>query len=97
MQKRIPITLTSCYLWASRPSHVRLLAERSREPLPSDLPSELIRWFQNVQRMLDRLAQAAERQNQLDAMVERLCGDQARGHRRNRDPAPGSCLCDPES
>jgi hypothetical protein len=25
-----------------------------------------------VQRMLDRLAQAAERQNQLDAMVERL-------------------------
>jgi regulator of replication initiation timing len=40
--------------------------------LPSDLPSELIRWFQNVQRMLDRLAQAAERQNQLDAMVERL-------------------------
>ena len=40
--------------------------------MPSDLPSELIRWFQNVQRMLDRLAQAAERQNQLDAMVERL-------------------------
>jgi regulator of replication initiation timing len=40
--------------------------------LPSDLPSELIRWFQNVQRILDRLAQAAERQNQLDAMVERL-------------------------
>lgn len=38
----------------------------------SDLPSELIRWFQNVQRMLDRLAQAAERQNQLDAMDERL-------------------------
>ena len=26
----------------------------------------------NVPRMLDRLAQAAERQNQLDAMVERL-------------------------
>ena len=41
MQNRIPT------------SHVRLLAERSREPLPS-------------------LAQAAERQNQLDAMVERL-------------------------
>lgn len=40
--------------------------------MPSDLPSELIRWFQNMQRMLDRLAQAAERQNQLDAMVERL-------------------------
>jgi ABC-type transporter Mla subunit MlaD len=40
--------------------------------LPSDLPSELARWFQNMQRMLDRLAQAAEQQNQLQATVTRL-------------------------
>ena len=82
MQNRIPITLTSCYLWASRPSHVRLLAERSREPLPSDLPSELIRWFQNVQRMLDRLAPAAERQNQLGELREEM-DNLRRGERRS--------------
>ena len=40
--------------------------------MPSDLPSELSRWFQNMQRMLDRLAQAAEQQNQLQATVARL-------------------------
>ena len=40
--------------------------------MPSDLPSELIRWFQNMQRMLDRLAQTAEQQNELHAMVARL-------------------------
>jgi len=45
---------------------------RSREPLPSDLPSELVRWFQNMQRLLDRLAQTAEQQNQLQATVARL-------------------------
>jgi len=59
-------------VWLSRPSHVRLLAERNREPLPSDLPSELIRWFQNMQRTLDRLAQVTEQQNKLHAMVARL-------------------------
>ena len=40
--------------------------------MPSDLPSELIRWFQNMQRMLDGLAQTAEQQNQLHEMVARL-------------------------
>jgi len=40
--------------------------------LPSDLPSELIRWFQNMQRTLDRLAQITEQQNKLRAMVARL-------------------------
>lgn len=40
--------------------------------MPSDLPSELSRWFQNMQRMLDRLAQAAEQQSQLQAMVGTL-------------------------
>jgi ABC-type transporter Mla subunit MlaD len=40
--------------------------------LPSDLPSELIRWFQNMQRALDRLAQTAEQQNKLHATVARL-------------------------
>lgn len=40
--------------------------------MPSDLPSELIRWFQNMQRALDRLAQTAEQQNKLHAMVARL-------------------------
>jgi ABC-type transporter Mla subunit MlaD len=45
---------------------------RRQAPLPSDLPSELARWFQNMQRMLDRLAQAAEQQNQLHATVARL-------------------------
>jgi regulator of replication initiation timing len=40
--------------------------------LPSDLPSELIRWFQNMQRTLDRLAQITEQQNKLHAMVARL-------------------------
>ena len=40
--------------------------------MPSDLPSELIRWFQNMQRMLDRLAQTAEQQNELHVMVARL-------------------------
>lgn len=43
--------------------------------MPSDLPSELARWFQNMQRMLDRLAQAAEEQNQLHATVARLLGE----------------------
>jgi len=40
--------------------------------LPSDLPSELVRWFQNMQRMLDRLAQTAEQQSELHVMVARL-------------------------
>ena len=40
--------------------------------MPSDLPSELIRWFQNMQRALDRLAQTAEQQNKLHTMVARL-------------------------
>lgn len=40
--------------------------------MPSDLPSELARWFQNMQRLLDRLAQTAEQQKQLHEMVERL-------------------------
>jgi len=40
-------------------------------PLPSDLPSELSRWFENMQRLLD-LAQTAEQQRQLREMVERL-------------------------
>jgi regulator of replication initiation timing len=40
--------------------------------LPSDLPSELSRWFENMQRLLDRLAQTAEQQKQLREMVERL-------------------------
>jgi regulator of replication initiation timing len=40
--------------------------------LPSDLPAELARWFQNMQRLLDRLAQTAEQQKQLLEMVERL-------------------------
>ena len=40
--------------------------------MPSDLPSELSRWFQNMQRMLDRLAQAGEQQGQLQAMVGTL-------------------------
>ena len=59
-------------LWLSRPSHVRPQAGRSRELLPSDLPSELLRWFTNMQRTLDRLAQTAEQQDKLQAMVARL-------------------------
>ena len=40
--------------------------------MPSDLPSELIRWFENMQRLLDRLAQTAAQQKQLHERVERL-------------------------
>lgn len=40
--------------------------------MPSDVPSEFTRWFQNMQRMLDRLAQMAERQNDLQAMIASL-------------------------
>ena len=40
--------------------------------MPSDLPAELIRWFQNMQRALDRVAQTVEQQNKLHAMVARL-------------------------
>ena len=40
--------------------------------MPSDLPAELIRWFENMQRLLDRLGQTAEQQKQLHEMVERL-------------------------
>jgi len=40
--------------------------------LPSDLSSELVRWFQNTQRVLDRLAERAEQQNELHAAVARL-------------------------
>jgi len=50
---------------------------RSREPLPSDLPSELGRWFQNMQRLLDRLAQTAEQQAELHATVARLVRENA--------------------
>ena len=40
--------------------------------MPSDLPSELARWFQNTQRLLDRFAETAEQQKQLHAMVANL-------------------------
>lgn len=40
--------------------------------MPSDLSSELVRWFQNMQRVLDRLAEREEQQNQLHAAVARL-------------------------
>ena len=40
--------------------------------MPSDLSSELVRWFQNTQRVLDRLAERAEQQNELHAAVARL-------------------------
>jgi ABC-type transporter Mla subunit MlaD len=40
--------------------------------LPSDLPSELIRWLENMERLLDRLAQSGAQQKQLHEMVERL-------------------------
>ena len=40
--------------------------------MPLDLPAELIRWFENMQRLLDRLAQTAEQQKHLHEMVERL-------------------------
>lgn len=40
--------------------------------MPSDLPSELARWFENTQRLLDRLAQTSEQQKQLHETVERL-------------------------
>ncbi len=40
--------------------------------MPSDLSSELVRWFQNTQRVLDRLAEREEQQNELHAAVARL-------------------------
>ncbi len=40
--------------------------------MPSNLPSELARWFENMQRLLDRLAQTSEQQKKLHEMVERL-------------------------
>ncbi|HSL51066.1 MAG TPA: hypothetical protein VK878_18480 [Candidatus Deferrimicrobiaceae bacterium] len=40
--------------------------------MPSDLSSELVRWFQNMQRMLDRLAEREEQQNELHAAVAKL-------------------------
>jgi len=40
--------------------------------LTSDLPSELIRWLENMERLLDRLAQSGAQQKQLHEMVERL-------------------------
>lgn len=40
--------------------------------MPSDLSSEFVRWFQNMQRVLDRLAEREEHQNQLHAAVARL-------------------------
>ena len=40
--------------------------------MPSDLPSELIRWLENMERLLDRLAQSGAQQKQLHEMVERL-------------------------
>ena len=43
-----------------------------KAPLPSDLSSELVRWFQNMQRVLDRLAEREEQQNELHAAVARL-------------------------
>ena len=40
--------------------------------MPSDLPSELSRWFENMQRLLDGWAQTAEQQKQLHEMVKTL-------------------------
>ena len=45
--------------------------------MPSDLPAELARWFQNMQRLLDRLAQTAEQQKQLHEMVKTLVRENA--------------------
>ena len=45
--------------------------------MPSDLPSELSRWFENMQRLLDGWAQTAEQQKQLHEMVKTLVRENA--------------------
>ena len=41
-------------------------------PLASSLSAEIARWFENTQRLVDRLAETAQRQEQLEALVAAL-------------------------
>jgi type II secretory pathway component PulJ len=40
--------------------------------LASSLSAEIARWFENTQRLVDRLAETAQRQEQLEALVAAL-------------------------
>jgi len=66
------------------PSHRRRkatlpLPDQGREPdrastlpLASSLSAEIARWFENAQRLVDSLAETAQRQEQLEALVAAL-------------------------
>ena len=40
--------------------------------MASNLSAEIARWFENTQRLVDRLAETANRQEQLEALVAAL-------------------------
>lgn len=40
--------------------------------MATNLSAEIARWFENTQRLLDRLAEAAQQQEQLEALVAAL-------------------------
>jgi type II secretory pathway component PulJ len=40
--------------------------------VPSNLRAEITRWFENTQRLVDRLAEAAQQQEQLEVRVAAL-------------------------
>jgi len=40
--------------------------------LASSLSAEIARWFENTQRLVDRLAETSQRQEQLEALVAAL-------------------------
>jgi type II secretory pathway component PulJ len=45
--------------------------------LTSNLSAEIARWFENTQRLVDRFAEAAQQQEQLEALVATLERDNA--------------------
>ena len=45
--------------------------------MTSNLSAEIARWFENTQRLVDRFAEAAQQQEQLEALVATLERDNA--------------------
>ena len=45
--------------------------------MASNLSAEIARWFENTQRLVDRFAEAAQQQEQLEALVATLERDNA--------------------
>jgi len=48
------------------------LDRTSTLPLASSLSAEIARWFENTRRLVDQLAETAQRQEQLEALVAAL-------------------------